>query len=419
MAILTNVIFLYSDSLKRDFSTCYIIKKKLDKSGIKSIICSRRNLNKFLKILIPKKLFLIGQIDIIPKGIINSVIKGNSKIYFMPAEGYGFDSEYDVMYPDDYTYNHLTSIYFWGEHPYRWFKKNRKIDDINKLKITGYNKFPINRAYSEKNTRDKNKIGFIGRFPATNDLYKRSNVWFFLIEDLNKEIDKTLSRSQTETKALWLYMKVFKRIFESSNITISYRPHPNEDPETYNILSNKFGKRFELNNDYDVADWASKCCKIVGLASTTFIDASMTNTPVISIDKLIDTTDKTAEFDPILKSVYDSSHNPDNMNDFFSILFDKNLNIVKNRKFQEVLNKNFMGKNKIVFDTIFEDLIYESRKSILFDQFFLKILYSVDLILSMYQRLFNKKSTQFDYSYFFHKTTSSLKTIEKKINNNY
>ena len=50
---------------------------------------------------------MIGQIDIIPKGIINFVIKGKSKIYFMPAEGYGFDSEYDIMYPDDYTYDHL------------------------------------------------------------------------------------------------------------------------------------------------------------------------------------------------------------------------------------------------------------------------------------------------------------------------
>ena len=84
MAILTNVIFLYSDALRRDFSTCFIIKKKLEKSGIKSIICSRRNLSKFSKIFIPQKLFLIGQINIIPKTIINYAIEGKSKIYFMP-----------------------------------------------------------------------------------------------------------------------------------------------------------------------------------------------------------------------------------------------------------------------------------------------------------------------------------------------
>ena len=62
MPLKSNLIFLYADSLKRDFSTCYILKNKLSENGLKSIICSRRNLGKFLRIFIPQKLFLIGQI---------------------------------------------------------------------------------------------------------------------------------------------------------------------------------------------------------------------------------------------------------------------------------------------------------------------------------------------------------------------
>jgi hypothetical protein len=68
MYIKTNIIFLYADSLRRDFSTCHIIKNKLDEKGFKSIICSRRNLSKFSKIFIPQKFFIIGQINIIPQG---------------------------------------------------------------------------------------------------------------------------------------------------------------------------------------------------------------------------------------------------------------------------------------------------------------------------------------------------------------
>ena len=279
----------------------------------------------------------------IPDKIIKASFKGVSKIYFMPAEGYGLDNEYEVMYPDSDIYDSISAIYFWGKIPYNWFKNNRRINNINHLKITGYNRFPIAKAYREINIKNKSRIGFIGRFPASNDIYKRSIMWFFLIENSNEDIDKILFRSQTVTKAVWFYSRVFNEIIKNSNYIISYRPHPNEDIETYKILSEKFGERFELNFDYDIAEWASKCHKIVGLASTSFIDSSMTMTPVISIDKLIDTTTQTEKFDPILKSVYSSSHNPNNEL-IFKLLFDKHLSIIKTKEFEKVIKNNFEGR---------------------------------------------------------------------------
>ena len=179
MSLKSNLIFLYADSLNRDFSTCYILKNKLNENGLKSIICSRRNLGKFLKFLFLKKLFIVGQINMIPDKIIKAYLKGVSKIYFMPAEGYGFDNEYEVMYPDSDIYDSISAIYFGRKIPYNWFKNNRRINNINHLKITGYNRFPIAKAYREINIKNKSRIGFIGRFPASNDIYKRTIMWFF------------------------------------------------------------------------------------------------------------------------------------------------------------------------------------------------------------------------------------------------
>jgi surface carbohydrate biosynthesis protein len=419
MYIQTNVIFLYADSLRRDFSTCYIIKNKLDEKGFKSIICSRRNLSKFSKIFTPQKFFIIGQINIIPQEIIKNSIKGKTKIYFLPGEGIADDSEYQVMYPNNRIYDNINSIFFWGKNPYLWFKNNRKIDDINKLKKTGFNRAPISKAYSEISTKDKNKIGFIGRFPAMNDLYGRNPMWFFLIENSIEEVDKSLSRLKSESEAMFLYLEIFNKITEESDYIISYRPHPNENLKTYEMLASKYQGRFELNQDHDVSEWISKCDKIVGIASSSFIDASIQKTPVICIDEVINIKSSTAKFDPILRVVYDYSYNPKDRNDLFKLIFDKNLKSTNNLNYKKTIDDNLTGDSSLVFDKIYLDLSSELSKSIIFDFINLNILKTLDFILLMYQKVFEKNSTQFDYSSFFHKVSDKLKLITKSINNKY
>ncbi len=419
MAIQTNIIFLYADSLRRDFSTCFIIKDKLDKNGYKSIICSRRNLSKFLRIIIPQKLFLVGQINILPKEIIKYSIKGKCKIYFLPSEGIADDSEYQVMYPKNKIYDYINSIFFWGKNPYLWFKNNRKINDINKLKKTGYNRFPISKAYSEISDENKNKIGFIGRFPMMNDLYDRNPMWFYLIENSMDEVEKSRGRIKSESEAIFLYLEIFNKIIKESDYIISYRPHPNENLKTYEMLVSKFNGRFELNQDHDVSEWMSECDKIVGVASSSFIDASIQKIPVITIDEIINTKSSTSKFDPFLRVVYDYSYNPKDMNGLFKLILDKNLKAKNNLNFKKMVNDNLKGDTSLVFDKIYSDLSSELSKSFILDFINYSILVTIDFVLSMYQKVFYKNSTQFDYSIFFHKISDKLKLITHKINNKY
>lgn len=419
MAVRTNIIFLYADSLRRDFSTCFIIKNKLHENGYKTIICSRRNLGKFSKLFIPQKLFLVGQINIIPKEIIKYSIRGKSKIYFLPSEGIAEDSEYQVMYPKNKIYDHIDSIYFWGKNPYLWFKNNREINNTKKLKKVGYNRFPIAKAYSETSKKDKNKIGFIGRFPVMNDLYERSPMWFFLIENSMDEVEKTCARIKSESEAMFLYLEIFNKIIKESDYIISYRPHPNENLKTYEMLVSKFNGRFELNQDHDVSEWMSECDKIVGVASSSFIDASIQKIPVITIDEIINIKSSTTKFDPFLRVVYDYSYNPKDMNGLFKLILDKNLKAKNNLNFKKMVNDNLKGDTSLVFDKIYSDLSSELSRSIILDFINLNILMAMDFILSIYQKIFNNNSTQFDYSIVFHKASDKLKLITQNINNKY
>jgi hypothetical protein len=77
------------------------------------------------------------------------------------------------------------------------------------------------------------------------------------------------------------------------------------------------------------------------------------------------------------------------------------------------------GDTSIVFDKIYLDLSSELSKSIILDFINLNILMALDFILSMYQKVFNKNSTQFDYSLFYHKVSDNLKLITQNINNKY
>jgi hypothetical protein len=87
--------------------------------------------------------------------------------------------------------------------------------------------------------------------------------------------------------------------------------------------------------------------------------------------------------------------------------------------YKKTIDDNLTGDSSLVFDKIYLDLSSELSKSIIFDFINLNILKTLDFILLMYQKVFDKNSTQFDYSSFFHKVSDKLKLITKNINNKY
>ena len=183
MRIKTNIIFLYADSMRRDLSTCYILEQILNERGFKTLICCRRNFLRLLRLVEPRQLFIVGQVDMFHQQSIQRAAKNHQTyIYFMPAEGFASDAEYVNMYPKDVDYSFIQAVFFWGKNSLEWFEKNRPSGNAKALRRTGYARLPIAREYSAIGGRGGKKIGFVGRFPALNDIYKRSMMRFLVSE---------------------------------------------------------------------------------------------------------------------------------------------------------------------------------------------------------------------------------------------
>ncbi len=415
MPIQTNIVFLYADALRRDLSTCYIIERALNERGVRTFICSRRNFSRFFKHIIPQKLFLLGQIDACYEQHVQHIAKGyNSEIFFMPSEGFLANSQYKLVYPEIFEFSNVEAIFFWGRNSLQWFKENRIIDNPQKLKRVGYSRLPIAREYQTSVKRDK-KIGFIGRFAALNDIYKRGLLDFYLSEPSLSNRVQTAARQEIESKAINCYIDLFEFIVNHTDLKISFRPHPNEDVSTYRYLTERYGPRFEMNLGYDVAEWMASCLCMVGVSSFSYVDAYATQTPVICLDHYLKTKSKALLMEPVLEWMYECCHLPDTLDDIKRLLTDRHLKPISSDKFNNLIKEEFTGESALVFDRVLSELLRKPLKPRFVDGILLFSLKFCDFILTSITRFMRKTNLSFDYSYYYHPISDGIKGIATSI----
>ena len=416
MLIRTNIIFLYADSMRRDLSTCYILEEILNERGFKTFICSRRNFLRYLKFVTPKKLFIVGQVDMFYQQSIRNAAKSDQvEVFFMPAEGFASEAEYVNMYPQAIDYSFIRSIFFWGENSLEWFKKNRNVNDLKVLKRAGYARLPIARAYRAIGGRDRKKIGFIGRFAALNDIYKRNLLGFYVSEKSAPDRSKLMARQDCESRAINCYIELFDFIVNNTDFRISLRPHPNEDVTTYRKLTERFGDRFEIDRVFDVAEWMASCHAIVGMASSSFIDAHEVQAPVICIDNYLDSQRGTLHYDPALEWMYESCHLPDSLDGVKALLMTDNLQPVATEKFKTLLAGDFCGDSDIVFDSIVSEILKKPCNPKSSDGALLLLLRLADFLLASVHHLRRNNALQFDFSKHYHPISAKLENVSAAI----
>ena len=414
MKIYTNIIILYADSLRRDFSTCYILSEQLKKDGYKIFICSRRNFKHFLKFLLPSKIFVIGQVDVLENFLGAREIKLPKEIFFMPSEGFVSDREYPFMYPESFNYSILKKIFFWGKCSREWFIKNRGSITNNQTPCLGYARMPIAFKYEKMVKRDFDKIGFIGRFPAINDLYKRSLIDLYFTDTRKDNLIQLSARQEAESLTIGAYIELWECIVKSSNKKISFRPHPNEDATSYKKIEKKYPGRFSVDRTIDVAEWMAGCSKVVSLASSSFVDAYLTKTPVICVDNYLGITESTLVYDPGLKTMYGACVLPNTFEETLDSILNDDIKLNYTNEFYENIQKNFIGESSNIFDDLHHS-IKGGDKSGFIDYAVVYLLNVIDFFL-VFRKLFTQKqSLQFDYTPVFHKASKNLRSISKSI----
>lgn len=416
MALKSNIVFLYADSLRRDLSTCLILEKALQSRGYSTFICSRRNFQRFTRFVLPSKLLLVGQVEMCAAPpFYQEMQQAGAEIYLVPSEGFASHEYYVLMYPEKIEYDPLKAIFFWGELPRKWFLEHRKITDTKKLVRAGSTRVSIAKQYRKIIKHDGRRVGFLGRFSTLNDIYGRNLARLLMYDATKSERAQFIGRVSAEMGAFAGYLELFDYIVNNTDYRISVRPHPNEDIATYNLLVDRYKGRFEIDGAIDVAEWMSSCKAIIGLSSTAFPDAYVAQTPVICLDKMLGTQDATLDYESYMKYMYMCSYLPASLEELKELLKRDQLPPVATNEFLEFFENYYLGDTEIVFDTIIEAASKNHVKTGIFDLLILAMLRVVDFAMATRHKIMKKKSLTFDYSRHYHKTSNTLKTVSDAI----
>lgn len=347
----TDLTIIYCDSRRRDSTVAILLQELLKKRGQLSFVASRRNFSKILKLSTPANIVMIGQINIVYDLVYDGKTLKNrfkdTNIYFYPSEGYATDNEYHIMYPKRFNYRDTKKIFFWGRESLEWARRHLDIAPET-LDNTGYPRTRMARIYSSlRNNKTAPKIGIVGRFAMLNDLYGVLPMEYVVTEfSLAKQHYKgaMVSRLHVESETIVTILRAVDFIMKNTGYRVSMRPHPNEDSASYAGLKQLFGDRFEISDEVDVADWLSGCTKIMGLASSTYIDASLINVPVICLDRVSGVVDQTMAYEPALRLIYQAAHLPADFDELTTLLAG-DIEPKRCQLFADLIESNFTGEH--------------------------------------------------------------------------
>lgn len=414
--IKTNLTLIYCDSRKRDSTVAILIKEFLSDKKQLSFISSRRNFSKVLSLITPTNVVVIGQINILYDLIYNGkVLKKEFEgmnIYFYPSEGYAMEHEYRLMYPDRYNYKDIKKIFFWGQESLKWVTDHVEIKR-EVLDNTGYPRLKMGRVYAELQHSKRIKIGFVGRFPILNDLYGVLSMKYLLAEFTNGKPYQALqvARLEAEGRTVPIMLQAMKFIMEQTEYSVSFRPHPNEDRRSYEILREFYGERLEVSEEVDAAEWMAGCKKVIGLASSSYIDASLINVPIICLDKLSNVVEETMTYEPALKLIYEVAYLPETFDELISLI-EKDIEIKKSAIFDELMRTNFIGDHDDPVRHVAESIQFKHRRV---STWIIKIgLDFLDLLLLGRTWFRRRTALDFDYSALIH--GKNQRFVEKYIN---
>jgi surface carbohydrate biosynthesis protein len=319
--------------------------------GQLSFVASRRNFSKILKLVSPANIVMIGQINIVYDLIYDGrILKDRFKetnIYFYPSEGYATDNEYHIMYPQRFSYRETKKIFFWGRESLEWARSHLDISP-DALDNTGYPRTRMAHVYAAiREDRLVPKIGIVGRFAMLNDLYGVLPMEYVVNEFAHAKQQYKgvmVSRLDVESKAIVTILRAVEFIMKHTDYRISMRPHPNEAPASYAALKERYGERFEISDEVDVADWLSNCTKVIGLASSTYIDASLIGVPVICLDQVGGVVDQTMAYEPALRLIYETAYLPADFDELTALIISE-IEPKSSPVFSALIESNFTGEH--------------------------------------------------------------------------
>ena len=263
-------------TLRRDMSSSILIKKQLERRGCSVFLASSRNYIGVIKRWRPHAV-IVNVESVIPK---TRQILPDSIVALWHGEGGDplETSEAMTLSRNPEILEKIDRVFTFGEQNFQFFEdlfsgtqRRWMIAGSPRLELSKFNPDLVAAG------RGSRSIGMPTRFSNINQCE-------------GYPVFRTLDNPSSEweivhqAKAYATLVRVVERIMAGTDLKISIRPHPTENPRSYRFLKRRFPERIEVDTSYDFSAWAARQKAIVGPSTNSILEAYVLRVPTINIE---------------------------------------------------------------------------------------------------------------------------------------
>lgn len=321
------IALIHVDALRREYSSVWVLARKLEDSGFAVILTSRSTTSYLVRLIAPDLLILSHPFTL-PNSVLKKLRKKGTKIIVTEVEGIvRVDHDIAATYPEYVDFSNFDKVYVWNQWSKDWLRKNRNIKNCEIL-VSGCIRNDLIKAIS--NSRTEKRIGILGRYELINSFDSRHN-----FENLRYMEQRHIERWHVDLDS-FLIVRDLTSYLLKNGYKVSFRPHPNENVKAYKILKDFFGEGFEVNEGFDYYEWLGTLDKVVGTVSSAFLEPYLAGIPIICIDSLFDYKGppNLAEWRKLTR---EGCYNPKTISDLDSLCLERDLVPKKSKKLNQYL----------------------------------------------------------------------------------
>ena len=272
---------------RRDVAGAELLARVLENLGCSVLVTSIRDFERTLRLWRPEVAIINS------RGKVSSTKSRFPEVAAVFLDGEGHMPEHitlaKTLARNKEMYRAMDLVLLWGEIVRNEICQLLPDEDHGKMHVVGNPAYDLIRYRPASLHYDptSKSIGFVGRFNAVNSF---SGVPAVRYLSSKSALDQVIVQS----RGCLAIVNAARHILENSDLSVSIRPHPLEQVESYQ--SNKrswFGdalaERVEIDDSLCFGHWAVNQRAIISPTSTSFLEAYMLKVPVINIDELADT----------------------------------------------------------------------------------------------------------------------------------
>jgi len=348
-----GIVVIHVDALRREITSAWLLANKLKSEGFKVILTSRITTRHFLRFCTPD-IFIASYVFTLDSSELHRLAEENTLIYINEVEGTDHEDGVSTTYPDVFNHEKLdykifAGVFTWNEYSRKWLIENRCLHPTD-IHASG----SIRQSKYSKRQFDRSKtIGILSRFEIINTFDGRHP--FSNLLDINPEDHRNqwyFDRCAIDSEAFAIVCQIIEKIIDKGRV-VSMRPHPNENPEPYNLLKKRFGFNFQVDDSYTINEWLEKVCVVIGTTSTGFVEPYIAGIPIITISDILTNKYRNNAVATLLDNFDLAAYKPENIEIAAELCLRENLIPKISKPLDSFLN-SFYNLNTVVdpVDTI-------------------------------------------------------------------